>query len=62
MIVASKLQIPFRGMLSVYRCMTCGRLALESQFSLSQHGGHSMKQPCNVSFFEYVGLVLGVIK
>jgi hypothetical protein len=62
MIVTSKLQMPGREPISVYRCMTCGRLSTDSSASLSLHGGHKMKQPCDVSFFEYVGLLFGLIK
>jgi hypothetical protein len=61
-IVTSKLKLPFRKPLSLFRCKTCERIVIDSQFSYKEHIGHMLKQPCNVSLMEYIGLFLGLIK
>ena len=48
--------------IEVYRCETCEVVVTGSQQSLASHAGHTLKRPCNINLFEYLGLFLGFIK
>lgn len=57
-----KVYRPFRQPLEVYRCMTDGGLLTMSLSSISQHAGHSVKQPVLLKLHEVAMIWLGIIK
>ena len=62
MIVYRGLKFIGKAPIEVYRCETCETIVTGSQDSLKSHAGHTLKRPCNVSLFEYLGLFLGFIR
>lgn len=62
MILTKRVSRLFRKDLVVFRCETDRRLVTESQSCLSAHGGHTLKQPVDVSLIEWILIQLGVIR
>jgi len=61
-LINQELKLPFRDPIEVFRCDTCGGLVVGSDNSLRCHAGHYLKQPCRISLFEYLQLLLGIIR